>query len=139
MVTMIKLQNEDFDIGALIEAAKVKSAGAIVSFLGVVRDDDIEKIELEAYQEMAEKDLDEIRNEAMEKFRLLDVDIIHRTGELLVGENIVLIIASSAHRKEAFLGCEYIIDRIKKTTPIWKKEYLTDGTRWVEGEALRKK
>jgi molybdopterin synthase catalytic subunit len=134
---MIKIQHEDFEAGALIRNAVVSGTGAIVTFLGVVRDDGIESMELETYQEVAEKDLEEIRDAAMKEYHLLSVDIIHRTGLLRVGENIVLIVVSAGHRKEAFLGCEYIINRLKKTTPIWKKEYRKDGTSWVEGEAMR--
>jgi molybdopterin synthase catalytic subunit len=135
---MIEIQYEDIDTGKLIEGARTRGAGAIVTFIGIVRDDDIEYIELETYREAALKDLHEIRNEAMEKFPILSVDIIHRIGKMKIGETIVLIIVAAGHRREAFLGCEYIIDRLKKTTPIWKKEYLKDGSRWVEGENLNR-
>jgi molybdopterin synthase catalytic subunit len=131
---MIRLQQEDFDTGKFIEAAKSRGAGAIVTFTGVVRDDGIECMELEAYHEVAEKELELIRDDAMKEFPLHSVDIIHRTGQLMVGDNIVLIVVSAGHRKEAFLGCEYVIDRLKQTVPIWKKELLKGGSRWVEGE-----
>lgn len=131
---MIKLQQDDFDVGMLIEAAKSRATGAIVTFIGTVRDDGIECMELEAYHEVAERELAVIRDEAMRKFPLHSVDIVHRTGPLRVGDNIVLIVVSAGHRKEAFLGCEYVIDRLKQTVPIWKKEYLKDSSRWVDGE-----
>ena len=131
---MIKMQHDVIDPAAWINDARIPGAGAIVTFIGIVRDDNIESIELETYQEAAEKDLGEIEEEVMKKFPLLSVDIIHRVGTMNIGEVIVLIVVSAGHRKEAFLGCEYIIDRLKQTTPIWKKEYLKDGSRWIEGE-----
>jgi molybdopterin synthase catalytic subunit len=131
---MIKLQQDDFDIGKLVEAAKSRGTGAIVTFNGIVRDDGIEYMELEAYHEVAERELTVIRDEAMKEFPLHSVDIIHRTGPLRVGDNIVLIVVSAGHRKEAFLGCEYVINRLKQTVPIWKKEYLKESSRWVDGE-----
>jgi molybdopterin synthase catalytic subunit len=134
---MIRIQQDDFDVGALVKEAKTEGAGAIVTFIGIVRDDGIEGMELEAYHEVAETELTIIRDEAMKEFPLINVNIIHRTGLLRVGDNIVLIIVSAGHRKEAFLGCEYVIDRLKQTVPIWKKEYLKDGSRWVQGEEGR--
>jgi molybdopterin synthase catalytic subunit len=131
---MIKLQQDDFEVGKLVEAVKSKVTGAIVTFTGIVRDDGIEYMELEAYHDVAERELTVIRDEAMKEFPLHSVDIIHRTGPLRVGDNIVLIVVSAGHRKEAFLGCEYVINRLKQTVPIWKKEYLKDSSRWVEGE-----
>jgi molybdopterin synthase catalytic subunit len=131
---MIKIQQEPIEPCPFITSAGTPGAGAIVTFLGTVRDDNIESIELETYREVAEKDLREIKDEAMKTFPLLSVDIVHRVGRMAIGEIIVLIVVTAGHRREAFLGCEYIIDRLKQTTPIWKKEYLKDGTRWVEGE-----
>jgi molybdopterin synthase catalytic subunit len=131
---MIRLQQDDFEVGKFIEGAKSSGSGAIVTFIGIVRDDGIEGMELEAYHDVAERELVIIRDEAMKAFPLHSVDIIHRTGPLRVGDNIVLIVVSAGHRKEAFLGCEYVIDRLKQTVPIWKKEYVKDGERWVEGE-----
>jgi molybdopterin synthase catalytic subunit len=131
---MIRLQQDDFDVGKYIEDAKSRGTGAIVTFIGIVRDDGIECMELEAYHDVAERELAVIRDEAMKEFPLHSIDIVHRTGPLRVGDNIVLIVVSAGHRKEAFLGCEYVINRLKQTVPIWKKEYLKDGERWVEGE-----
>ncbi|MCX6700787.1 MAG: molybdenum cofactor biosynthesis protein MoaE [Methanomicrobiales archaeon] len=78
---------------------------------------------------MAERELAVIRDEAMKEFSLHSVDSIHRTGPLRVGHNIVLIVVSAGHRNEAFLGCEYVIDRLKHIVPIWKKECLKDSSR----------
>jgi molybdopterin synthase catalytic subunit len=131
---MIRLQQDDFEVGKFIEDARSRGTGAIVTFIGIVRDDGIECMELEAYHDVAERELAIIRDEAMKEFPLHSVDIIHRTGPLRVGDNIVLIVVSAGHRKEAFLGCEYVINRLKQTVPIWKKEFLKNGERWVEGE-----
>jgi len=131
VVTVIQ---EDFDINRLIEERKASDMGAFVSFIGIVRDDGIERMELEAHQEVAVEELEVIRDEAFAKFPIKSVDIIHRIGDLRIGDNIVLILVGAGHRREAFEGCEYIIERLKERVPIWKKEYTPDGERWVHGE-----
>ena len=128
---MITVTNEDFNINDLIRERKTPDMGAMVSFIGIVRDDGIERIELEAHQEVAVEELEAIRDEAFAKFPIKSVDIIHRIGDLNVGDNIVLILVGAGHRREAFEGCEYIIERLKERVPIWKKEYTKDGERWV--------
>jgi molybdopterin synthase catalytic subunit len=102
-----------------------------VTFLGTVRDDDILKMELEAYKEAALPELERIRDEAFSRFDLKSVDIIHRIGSLNVGDNIALIVVSAGHRKEAFEGCAYVLEELKRRAPIWKKESRKDGERWV--------
>ena len=131
---MIRITRDDFDISALLEEARGDENGAIVSFVGIVRNDGIERMEVEAFEEVAEQELFRIRQEAIVKFGVTSVDIIHRVGSLAVGDRIVLIIVGASHRKAAFLGCEYIIDRIKESVPIWKKEYTAGDSRWVPGE-----
>jgi len=131
---MIAIQTDDVDIGALIKAAKKKGTGAIVVFDGVVRDDDIIEMELEAYEDVARQELEKIARDATLQFNLLHVDIIHRIGRLAVGENILIIVVSAGHRPEAYDGSRYIIEEIKKGVPIWKKELTKDGARWVPGE-----
>ncbi len=131
---MIAIQIDDVDIGALIAAAKKHGTGAVVVFDGVVRDDGITEMELEAYEEVAVKELEKIAKEAINQFGLLHVDIIHRIGRLTVGENILIIIVSAGHRPDAYAGSRYIIEEIKKGVPIWKKELTRDGGRWVPGE-----
>jgi molybdopterin synthase catalytic subunit len=130
----IKVQTGDVDIGALIDAAKRAGTGAVVLFDGVVRDDDITEMELEAYEDVAVAEMEKIAAAATEQFRLLHVDIIHRIGRLAVGENILIIVVSAGHRPEAYAGSRYIIEEIKKSVPIWKKELTKDGGRWVPGE-----
>ena len=130
----IKIQKEDVDIGALIGTAKQPGSGCLVVFDGIVRDDEITEMELEAYEQVAIDEMEKIAKEATEKFRLLHVDIIHRIGRLRVGENIVVIVVSASHRHAAYDGSRYIIDELKKSVPIWKKELTKDGGRWVDGE-----
>ena len=133
---MIGITRDVIDTGAMIEAAKRPGMGALVTFCGVVRDDGgIERIELEAYEEVAVRELEKIRDEAMREFPIESVDIVHRIGSLFVGETILLVIVGAGHRKEAFAASEFIIDRLKQTVPIWKKEFYRDGERWVPGEA----
>ncbi len=128
---MIDITENDFSIDKVVEKAKRPQIGAVVSFLGTVRDDGIKSMELEAYKDAALPELEDIKNEAMNKFSLISVDIIHRIGSLTVGDNIVLIVCTSSHRDSAFEGCKYIIDELKVRVPLWKKEILVDGERWV--------
>ncbi|MDD1682700.1 MAG: molybdenum cofactor biosynthesis protein MoaE [Methanoregula sp.] len=131
---MIRVQTEDVDIGALVAAAKQPGTGAVVVFDGIVRDDDITEMELEAYGDVAVAEMEKIATEATQQFRLLHVDIIHRIGLLSIGENILIIIVSAGHRPEAYAGSRYIIEELKKRVPVWKKELTRDGGRWVPGE-----
>ncbi len=126
--SMIAIQTEDVDIGKLVSDARRRNTGAIVVFDGVVRDDDITDI--------AVTELENIARKATEKYQLLHVDIIHRIGRLSVGENILVIVVSAGHRKEAYEGSRYIIEAIKEGVPIWKKELTKDGGRWVPGEQM---
>lgn len=133
---MIKITQEDFSVDEILKQLKKNNVGALVTFLGVVRSDSegkqVDMMEIEVYPEMALKQLNEIRNSAIELFKVDDVHIIHRFGLLTVSENIVLIAVSAGHRSEAFDACEYIIDELKKRVPIWKKEYTKKGATWVE-------
>jgi molybdopterin synthase catalytic subunit len=134
MPLSVIITRDDFEPGILIDGVKRPKTGAVVTFLGIVRDDGIEEIELEAYEEAAMQELQSIQDEAMQKFSLLSVEIIHRIGVLRVGDHILLIVVGAAHRQEAFFGCEYILEQIKMTVPIWKKEVTLSGTRWVKGD-----
>ncbi|MDD1673986.1 MAG: molybdenum cofactor biosynthesis protein MoaE [Methanomicrobiales archaeon] len=131
---MIAVQTDDVDIGDLIHRAKQPGAGAIVLFDGIVRDDDITEMELEAYEDIAIKKLEQIAERARHLYHLLSVDIIHRTGRLKVGENILVILVSAGHRKGAYEGSRYILETIKAEVPVWKKELRRDGNHWVPGE-----
>jgi len=131
---MISITKDDIDIEAMIERAKKPNIGAIVIFLGTVRDNGIASLELEAFEEVALRDLQTINDSAVHLYHLQSVDIIHRTGKLSVGDSILLIICGAKHRQEAFAGCEFILEKIKEHVPIWKKEIRTDGHRWIEGD-----
>jgi molybdopterin synthase catalytic subunit len=128
----VRITKDDVDIAKLVEESKKESMGAIVVFDGIVRNDGIDKIELSAYIEGATKEIEDIVADAEKKFNLLSVEVIHRIGVLDVGDNILIIVIGAGHRKEAFGGCEYILEEIKTRAPIWKKEHLKDGSRWVE-------
>lgn len=131
---MIEITRQDFSLDEMVKRAKRVDAGAVVTFLGTVRDDGIKAMELEAFQEAALPELESIRCEAMSRFGLKSVEIVHRIGLLSVGDNIVAIVCSAAHRDEAFQGCRYIIEELKKRAPIWKKEIGKNGERWVGRE-----
>jgi molybdopterin synthase catalytic subunit len=111
------------------------TAGAVVTFHGTVRNSsqghDIQHLEYEAYRPMAERQMQRIISEAQEKFDA-NCAAIHRIGKLSVGETSVIVAASSAHRAQAFEACRWVMDSIKQSVPIWKKEVATDGVWWVE-------
>ena len=137
MGSMILVTDDDFSVDEVLRKIRNKRTGAIVSFVGVVREDDsgrkIKALEMETYKGMVEKELSDLKDKAMKKFNLEEVTIIHRVGSLSPGDNIVLIAVASGHRKEAFAGAEFLIDELKKVVPLWKKEILEDGEVWVEG------
>ena len=134
----IRIQKEDFVVTDEIEAMKKvsRNIGGIVTFLGTGRElskgENITKLNFEHYPQMAEKKLEEIRVQAIEDFKIIDMSIIHRIGEIDIGENIVLIVAAGEHRKEAFEACEWAIAELKRTTPIWKRETTSKGEVWVQ-------
>jgi molybdopterin synthase catalytic subunit len=121
---LISIQKEDISPEEIINALKVPEAGAVVSFLGVVRKDpDITfGLEVEAYEEMALERLREVENAAKERFQIQDIAIVHRVGKLAVGDNITFIASSAAHRSDAFAATEWALEEVKKTVPLWKKE-----------------
>lgn len=135
---MVTVQNEDFDVAHEYAAlcAKAPNSGAIVTFVGRVRDygdnKDVETITLEYYPGMTEKTLQKIIEEANEKWAIQAVRIIHRVGELAAGAQIVFVGVASSHRANAFAACEFIMDFLKTKAPFWKKEKTADGQQWVE-------
>jgi len=124
---VIAITKDDIDIAKLISDAKRPQTGGIVVFVGTVRDDGIEAIDFESFDEAALSDLYNIADEAEKKFSLTSVDIIHRNGLLKVEETILVIVAGAGHRAEAFEGCRYILEEIKRYVPIWKKDIIKDG------------
>jgi len=134
----VKVTKDDFSIDEACREITTSRTGGIVTFIGVVRGEDgderTESIEIEAYEEMATKELESLREQAIRKYGLEDLSIIHRVGQLFPGDNIVLIVAAGAHRPECFEAARFIIERIKKLVPIWKRETSSSGKKWVEGE-----
>jgi len=136
---MIRVQQDDFDPGTELEQLRSTNggkAGAVVSFIGLVRDlnegDSIRQMTLEHYPGMTEKALGMIEATARERWELTDVTIIHRIGPLTPADRIVFVAAASAHRQQAFRACEFMIDTLKTDAPFWKKETTDSKTRWVK-------
>lgn len=136
--SMVRIQKEDFSIDEEISRVKASSGdiGGIVVFLGTGRGTSrgrsIKKLDFEHYPGMAEKKLNEIREQALKDFDIKEVNIVHRISEIGIGENIVLIVVGAAHRADAFKACKWCIDELKRITPIWKKETTPEGEIWVE-------
>jgi len=134
---LISIQQEPFSIERTVELVKAasKGIGAVVVFLGAGRDfskgEEISGLDFEHYPGMAEKKLTDIRLRALKNFDIIEMAIVHRIGHIAIGEDIVLIVAASAHRNDAFMACEWAITELKRTTPIWKRETTTGGDVWV--------
>jgi molybdopterin synthase catalytic subunit len=135
---LVALVRETIAADAIVRAAKAGADGAVCVFDGIVRDNTRGRatlhLDYEAYEEMALKQMELLRAEAIEHFKVRDVAIVHRLGRLGVGETSVLIVVVSAHRGAAFEACRWVIDTLKKTVPIWKKEQFVDGAVWADGE-----
>jgi len=138
VVEMIKVTQEDFSMDDVVSRIKSGGMGAVVTFLGVVRDNsrgrDVKGIEIQVYEEMARKQLEAIRLEALERFGVEEIAIVHRYGGLGVSENIMMIAVGAGHRPEAFAACRHVLEEIKEKVPIWKKEFTPEGEYWIEGE-----
>jgi molybdopterin synthase catalytic subunit len=138
MAMTVLVQTEDFDLST--EVAKLRaqnpSIGAVVSFVGVVRDLneglDVQEMELEHYPGMTEKALQAIVEEASRRWSLMDCLVIHRVGALKPLDQIVLVAVATSHRGEAFAACEFMMDYLKTQAPFWKKEQTPQGARWVD-------
>jgi len=126
------------DTGTIVEQLKRPADGAVVVFEGVVRDHTRGRptryLEYEAYEEMALKQMDTLTANALAQFQVHDLAIVHRLGRLEIGETSVLVVVASAHRAAAFDACRWLIDTLKRTVPIWKKEFFEDGAVWADGE-----
>jgi molybdopterin synthase catalytic subunit len=140
----IRIQIDDFDLGRELASMRVarqlksESIGAIVSFVGLVRDvndgDAVSTLTLEHYPEMTQKALQAIELEAKTRWDIIDSLIVHRVGTLKPQDQIVLVAVASAHRGEAFHACEFMMDYLKTSAPFWKKEATNQGERWVEAK-----
>ena len=139
---IVKIQSEDFDLSH--EVAKLTEAradiGAVVTFSGLCRDEGgtLSALELEHYPGMAEAEIMRIAREAVSRWKLKGLTAIHRYGKIAPGENIVLVIAASPHRQDAFDGANFLMDYLKTNAPFWKKEHLLDGSEgnWVDAKDI---
>ena len=131
----IIIQREPLDIERLITEIGTDSDGAVVTFIGKVRNNsmgkDVKCMEYEVYNSMAKGELQKIADNAIARWRLNCCIIIHRSGIVNIGEASIFIGVSSPHRDEAFQSARYIIDTVKKKVPIWKKEFYSDGSEWI--------
>ena len=135
---MIELTGNTLDPEKITAKVRRDTNGAVVTFLGTTRDNFEGKavltLEYEAFDEMAIKKLEEVRQELMAEFGLEQVAISHRIGTVGIGEISLVVAIGSPHRKDAFYACHKAVDRIKEVVPIWKKEVYRDGSRWVACE-----
>jgi molybdopterin synthase catalytic subunit len=137
----VRVQTDDFDVGAEINAMRLSNPniGAVVSFVGQVRDlndgFNVATMTLEHYPGMTEKSLAGIIEQAQIRWQVADALIVHRVGELKPLDQIVLVLVASAHRKDAFSACEFMMDYLKTEAPFWKKEQTPSGERWLEAKA----
>jgi molybdopterin synthase catalytic subunit len=137
---MISIQSQDFSLQAEVDALRQHhNIGAIVSFVGLVRDNAshgrVTAIELEHYPAMTEKSLRRIVEQAQQRWPVLGVRVIHRIGYLAAGEQIVLVVVASRHRQAAFDAAAFIMDFLKTRAPFWKKEYVNGEGHWVDAKA----
>jgi MoaE-MoaD fusion protein len=135
---VVSLVTEPIDSALLLANIKQGEDGAVVVFDGIVRNNTRGRRTLylvyEAYQEMALRQMEALAQESIATYGVRDVSIVHRLGRLEVGETSVMIAVASAHRAQAFEACRWLIDTLKKTVPIWKKEFFEDGAVWADGE-----
>ncbi len=134
---MIRLVEHPFEPGAVLSdfCSGRTDTGAVASFVGIARRGDGGGLELEAYPGFTEATIGAFADAAKERFNLDDVTVVHRIGRIAPGEAIVLVLTASAHRREAFEACDYLMDYLKSRAPLWKKEHGPDGARWVEPSA----
>jgi molybdopterin synthase catalytic subunit len=134
----VRIQTQDFDLGAELAALRADDAGvgAVVSFLGTVRDrsdgEHVSAMELEHYPGMTERSIEAMIDAALARFDIRAARVIHRVGPLHLQDQIVLVLVSSSHRGPAFQACEFLMDYLKTQAPFWKKETTPEGARWVD-------
>lgn len=134
---MIRIVESPIDPAPILEAVASPDCGALVTFDGVVRDHArgkaVTHLSYETYPGMALREMEKIRAQALERWPIREMAIVHRVGRLEIGESSVFVAVSSAHRGDAFEACRHAIDTLKRTVPIWKKEHYQDGEVWIEG------
>ena len=137
----VTVQIEDFDLGAEVAALRAHDAGigAVASFIGTVRDRNdglgVSAMELEHYPGMTESAIEAMIDEAQRRFDIRGARVIHRIGLLQPLDQIMMVAVTSAHRSQAFLACEFLMDYLKTQAPFWKKEQTPEGARWVDARS----
>src|SRR5580700_6586139 len=136
----VSIVRDSIDTSGVLQRIKRGEDGAAVVFEGVVRNQTRGRrtlyLDYEAYEEMALRQMESLAEQALKEFQVREVALVHRLGRLEIGETSVLIVVASAHRAAAFDACRWLIDTLKRTVPIWKKEYFEDGAVWADGEAF---
>lgn len=131
----IRITEDPLNINECLALAQDLSSGGVATFIGTVRNvtqnKPVIRLEYEGYQSMATKEIKKVIDQAISLFSVRNIVVHHRTGILLPGDAAVIIVVSDGHRDAVFDACRYIIDTIKKTVPIWKKEIFEDGEEWV--------
>jgi MoaE-MoaD fusion protein len=134
----VRITHDPIDTPSIVEQLKQPQDGAAVVFEGIVRNHSRGRqtlfLQYEAYEAMAAKQLEDLTAQARAQFPIDDIAVVHRLGRIEIGETSVLIVVVSAHRAAAFDACRWLIDTLKKTVPIWKKEHFADGAIWADGE-----
>lgn len=133
---LVAVTDEQLDAAALMEFVSDDASGSTVMFSGTVRDHSpgrqgVTRLEYEAYEGVVTTKIREVVDEALERWPIIKVAAVHRTGVLGIGESAVIVAVSTAHRADGFPACRYIIDELKHRVPIWKKEYWDGGSEWV--------
>jgi molybdopterin synthase catalytic subunit len=134
---VVGLQSAPIDVAALVERVRADGAGAVATFLGTVRDHNrgrrVLHLIYEAYSDMARSEMESVVRQARARFDVSGIALVHRTGRLEIGEVAVAVAVAAAHRAHAMDACRFVIDTLKKTVPIWKKEVFEGGAAWIEG------
>jgi molybdopterin synthase catalytic subunit len=141
MAERVSVRHADFDLSAEVAALRAGDAGigAVVAFVGTVRDhsagQDVSRMELEHYPGMTEAAIETMIDAAHQRFDIRATRVVHRIGVLQPADQIVLVAVTSAHRGQAFLACEFLMDYLKTQAPFWKKEGTAEGARWVDARS----
>lgn len=134
---MIEIVEAPIDKSRVAASVLTPETGAVVTFDGTVRNNargkKVTHLYYDAYPEMASRELEKIRLRALQSWSLEEVSVVHRIGRMEIGESSVFIAVSAAHRQQAFQACQFVIDTLKTSVPIWKKEFYEDGESWIEG------
>jgi molybdopterin synthase catalytic subunit len=138
---MVRLQREPIEVRELLAASRSDGDGAVSIFLGTVRETNAGQsvlfLEYEAYAGMAEREMERIEREAIARFPVSRVEVVHRVGRVAVGETSVVVAVAAPHRAAAMDACRYVIDALKASVPIWKREHFEGGIVWIEGQGGR--